>query len=324
MAVYIIISFPFRKNDPPYTDTFQAEKRIKMTITQLQYFLQICDCNGMTHAASHLNISQQALSKTVHSLESELGASLFFRTKTGLVLTPVGELLRDQCRPVVRQFDDFSAQLTRDIHILDGTMRLCIFEDSLSLITMCDYDRFRAHFPQYTLIIQEYQYHICNQRLLDGKHDAALTIQPISDKNVVNIPLQSREIVFLIQENSPLSQSSVIRFRDIQQRQIFASIDNLGYQMFCQLCSEQHIQPLINRVSQLPNMFDICSANGYIGLTAAYSAKKYVHRYPNLVIRHIEGAPAPYNVTLSYHVDNAKMDMLNKLTLFMKESIASD
>ena len=72
-----------------------------MTIVQLRYFLTICDCRSVTHAASVLFLSQQALSKSIHLLEEELGTALFLRTPNGVVLTNAGRYLRDECRPIV-------------------------------------------------------------------------------------------------------------------------------------------------------------------------------------------------------------------------------
>lgn len=294
-----------------------------MTITQLRYFLQICDCNGITCAASQLFISQQALSKTVRTLEQELGAPLFLRTKSGIVLTKAGTLLRDQSRPIVEQFDHFSSSIRRSIRMSSGTLRLCIFEDCLSLVTMDDFNHFRELFPQYSLEIKEYQFQVCNQRLLEGKHDAALTIEPILDKNIVNIPLQSRELVTVIHRDSPLMHRETVRFQDLHHQRLIMSIDERGYRAFCQLCDQHHVEPsVIQRVSQLSNMFGVCSHNGYLGLTADYSAEKLVLRYPNLMVKRLEGKPSPYPVTLAYHISNEKLDVLSDFIKFLKATIA--
>jgi len=48
-----------------------------MNIQQLHYFLNICETKSLTKSAGLLFLTQPALSKSIASLEKELGASLF-------------------------------------------------------------------------------------------------------------------------------------------------------------------------------------------------------------------------------------------------------
>ena len=48
---------------------------------------------NLTRAAEKLGIQQAGLTKTIQKLEKQLGAELFFRSNTGLVLTPTGRSL---------------------------------------------------------------------------------------------------------------------------------------------------------------------------------------------------------------------------------------
>jgi len=290
-----------------------------MTIAQLRYFLEICDCGSITGAAGNLFVSQQALSRTVTTLERELGAMLFLRSKKGIVLTQAGEVLRDQCRPVVKQFDEFSASVGRTMRTFSGGLRVCIFEDCLSLISMDDFDRFQAEYPQYTLELAEYPFQVCNRMLLSGAYDAALTLEPIQEKGIVNVPLQYRDLVMVVRRDSPLAQQDRVEERDIQGQRLVMSIDARGFEAVCQLCRQNDIEPeVMRRVSQLSGMFDLCSGNGYIGLTAEYSAEKLIHRYPSLVIKRFARRYSPYAVTLAYHQENGKQAGLDAFTGFLQ------
>lgn len=294
-----------------------------MTIAQLQYFLAICDCGGITSAASKLFISQQALSKTVNTLERELDTALFLRTPSGIVLTKAGTLLRDECRPIVEQFEQFSSCIQHTIGRSSGTLRLCIFEDCLSFITVEEFDQFQERFPQYKLEIKEYQFQVCNQRLIEGKHDAALTIEPIPDRRITNIPLQSRQLVMVVRRDDPLARQPEVRYQELCRQKLMICLDNCGHQLVSRLFQEHTIQPdSIQRVSQLSNLFGICSENGYLGLTADYSAGKILSLYPDLVAKPIEGRPSPYIVTLAYHTNSEKLDVLNDFVQWVKALVA--
>lgn len=52
-----------------------------MNTYQMKYFLTTVNCLNMTLAAEKLNMTQSALSRSISSLESELGVRLFIRDK---------------------------------------------------------------------------------------------------------------------------------------------------------------------------------------------------------------------------------------------------
>ncbi len=57
----------------------------------LQSFLSVARCGSFTLAAEELHLTQSAISKQIHSLEEQLGQSLFIRQHNQLSLTPIGQ-----------------------------------------------------------------------------------------------------------------------------------------------------------------------------------------------------------------------------------------
>ena len=62
-----------------------------MTLQQLIYVVTVSDETSMNRAAQRLYLAQSSLSAGIHSLEEELGFSLFRRSNRGVVPTPEGE-----------------------------------------------------------------------------------------------------------------------------------------------------------------------------------------------------------------------------------------
>ena len=71
-------------------------RRGKMEIRTLRYFLAVAREENMTRAAEQLHVTQPTLSKTLRSLEDELGKKLFIRRSFSIRLTDEGMLLRDR------------------------------------------------------------------------------------------------------------------------------------------------------------------------------------------------------------------------------------
>lgn len=61
-----------------------------MNFKQLEQFMKVAKVGSITKAAEDLYISQPALSRTISSLEEELGFQLFTRTAQGISLTKAG------------------------------------------------------------------------------------------------------------------------------------------------------------------------------------------------------------------------------------------
>lgn len=87
-----------------------------MNIRQLEYFLNVAAHRSMTVAAQQLGISQPTLTKTIRSLEAELGVTLFERMPRGVNLTPWGQSLLKHAQAINVQFGDAK----REIESLSG------------------------------------------------------------------------------------------------------------------------------------------------------------------------------------------------------------
>lgn len=76
---------------------------MRVDILGLQAFLSIAERGSFHAAASHLNLSQTALSHRIRKLEETLGAQLLQRTTRQVTLTPAGSALLPKAR---RIFED--------------------------------------------------------------------------------------------------------------------------------------------------------------------------------------------------------------------------
>lgn len=80
-----------------------------MTLSQMNYILEIYRCGSMNKAAQNLFISQSAISTAIREMEEELGIRIFHRSNRGIALTDDGRELLTQITPIVEQ----SRKITR-------------------------------------------------------------------------------------------------------------------------------------------------------------------------------------------------------------------
>lgn len=75
-----------------------------MDFRQLHYFLQLCEDMNYSVAAGKLYLTPQALSKSIKSLEAELGTPLFARSSSGIQLTPYGSAVYPLCKEILHNY----------------------------------------------------------------------------------------------------------------------------------------------------------------------------------------------------------------------------
>lgn len=76
-----------------------------MTLQQLKYLIAISESGSINAAATQMYASQSNLSTAISDLESELGITIFTRSRKGVTLTNEGAELLGYARQVVEQFD---------------------------------------------------------------------------------------------------------------------------------------------------------------------------------------------------------------------------
>ncbi len=85
----------------------------ELEIRSLRYFVVAAEELNFTRAAARLFVAQQALSREIKRLETQLGTTLFIRTTRRVTLTPDGERLLVRARDLVARHDAVWA----DVHV---------------------------------------------------------------------------------------------------------------------------------------------------------------------------------------------------------------
>ena len=86
-----------------------------MEFKHIEYFLEATRHKSMSQAAESLFISQQALSRCIQNLETELGCKLFQRSAKGSVLTKEGVYLKETLEPQVNAWHQAMEEAMRHL-----------------------------------------------------------------------------------------------------------------------------------------------------------------------------------------------------------------
>jgi DNA-binding transcriptional LysR family regulator len=78
---------------------------LQMDLRRLGHFSVLADELSFRVASSRLHLTQPALTRSIASLERDLGVRLFDRDKRHVALTPEGAALLDRARALLRDAD---------------------------------------------------------------------------------------------------------------------------------------------------------------------------------------------------------------------------
>ena len=123
------------------------ERSAFMDIRSLRYFLAVAREENMTRAAELLHVTQPTLSKTLKSLEEELGKKLFTRRSFSIRLTDEGMLLRDRAEDLVAMADKIEQEFMSLDEITGGDLYFGLAESYQIRYLAREIHRFKAAYP---------------------------------------------------------------------------------------------------------------------------------------------------------------------------------
>lgn len=113
----------------------------------LEYFVAVADELNVTRAAARLFAAQSTVSAGLHSLERDLGVTLFARTTKTVTLLPAGAELLDEARHILDAVGRLRAHSSEATQGLRGTVRIGTFVAMPALGLPAVLAGFRAEFP---------------------------------------------------------------------------------------------------------------------------------------------------------------------------------
>lgn len=160
----------------------------------MEYIIAVVDEGNITRAAKRLFITQPSLSQCIQRVETELDATLFVRTKTGIELTAAGQSFINTAEKICKEYRDLENKMV-DIEEL-RTGRLVIGIPTLlnGYFLPEGYVYFQNRYPNVKVDLYEDDSDRLEVMLLRGKIDLAIMSLPI-DSSLEIVPLVSCDML---------------------------------------------------------------------------------------------------------------------------------
>ena len=188
-----------------------------MNLRQLAHLTALAEQGSFSRAAECLHLTQSALSRSLQTLEDELGARLIDRAGKRSTLTPLGEAVLARARRITLE----AAEIQRSAELLRqgeaGTIRVGLGSGPGALLMTQLLTHVAAHYPQVRVAIArgstELQVAQLRQRELDALVVDARRISYASD--LVIEPLTELRGGFVSRAGHPLAQLASVSFAQL-------------------------------------------------------------------------------------------------------------
>lgn len=161
---------------------------MRPSLRQLQYLVAIADTGRYAQAAAHVGVSQPTLSEQISLLEAELGTRLLERGRHGALLTPLGRVVTDRARMILREMEDLKAMARMGEDALSGRMRLGVLPSVGPYLLPEAIKQLHADYPEFRLLVREERSGDLAGALLAGQLDLVIaTTGDIPDTDGVHL-----------------------------------------------------------------------------------------------------------------------------------------
>ncbi len=179
---------------------------IKLTISQLKYFIEVCRWGNITKASQELHISQPSVSASIKELENEFGVLLFQRVNGRLRITEEGRFfliraykLVDSCNRLESLMKGSGSEKKKISIGLTPMIATSIFPSL--------YDEFMKQYPDTEFEIEERGSSAVHDKLASEEIDVAIALLSALDGSAFfTRVLYSTEFCLCVSRNHPLSR----------------------------------------------------------------------------------------------------------------------
>lgn len=181
-----------------------------MELLQLKYFQKVAKLQHMTKAAEELRIAQPSLSKTISSLEKELGTKLFDRKGKYIELNSQGKIFLKKVDIALMALDDGKHQIDDLKEKIIGHVKLVVLVASNTIPNILK--EFAKKYPNITFKLTQH----LPDRITQLDFDLCISSYPISMSNLESQILLSEEIYVAVPKNHPLANKKSVSLKEVQ------------------------------------------------------------------------------------------------------------
>ena len=153
----------------------------RVDIRALEAFCRACETGSFSRACEDVFISRQALSRTIQTLEREVGSPLFVRCAGGVQPTELARMIEPHARRILDEYEAIKADISRYEQGLSGTLTLAIEPNAVMTLPTGVLGAYRSARPGISLNLVTSSGASALDSLASGEVDGVVSIPMYDD-----------------------------------------------------------------------------------------------------------------------------------------------
>lgn len=256
------------------------------SITKYRALVRTVECGNMSAAASSMQYTQSAFSHMISSLEAKLGFKLIVRHRSGIRLTPEGEMLYGRIKEILALQEEVKAISARIRGAVPGIIRIGGSAGLMAVLTGEAEARIHASSPELTLVFSDGD----TEDILRGLEEGTIDLGLVSEDPGLDYtfePLTEETLSVLMPKGHPLAEKDAVTCADLAKEPLVGLSQAEVRRVFSFLRVPPREDGLF--CSSVPALTGLVREGK--GLLVAGNLELEAFRDPELAVREIADAP---------------------------------
>lgn len=182
-----------------------------VSLIQLEYIVALDTYRSFSLAADKCFVTQPTLSMQIKKMETDLGITIFDRTKQPIVVTDIGRVIVDQARQVLAESKKIEELIQLSKNTLTGELKIGIIPSLAPYLLPRFLGDFARTYPGIKISVRELLTLDIMDQLNTEKIDVGLLVTPLNTPGFVETPLFYERILLYCNKNHVFAKATDIK-----------------------------------------------------------------------------------------------------------------
>jgi LysR family transcriptional regulator, hydrogen peroxide-inducible genes activator len=286
-----------------------------MNIRDLEYLVAVAEQGHFRKAAESCFVSQPTLSSQIRKLEEHLGVMLIERTNRSVRVTPVGELVVQQAREILRGVGQIeaTAQAWRDPRQVP--LKVGVIPTVGPYLIPLVLEKLKTVFPALPFTLYEDITAALLHGVRDGSMDAAFIATATQDASMVEIPVYEEPFWVAMPKGHPLALKDKVALGDLEEETLLLLTDGHCFrdQMLAACRTEPGNRSVNTRATSLSTILAFVAGGEGLTLVPALACQGGAAIEAKIDLRPIRSARAKRTIRLVCRKSFSRLSLVREI-----------
>lgn len=291
-----------------------------MKLTQIEYFITVCECGSFSRAAEKCHISQPGISKAIRELEEECGVALFQRNRNNIQITRRGRILLEHARQFQNHYRNL-CQVVRTLGTGKALIRIGIATMRGNTIFPQIHGAFLKSHPQITIETVEETTNVLYELLDHQEIDFALCVtNRLPEEPNHCLLLRKSYLKLFVRQDHPLARRETVDLTELRNIPLVLFSDHFDQTAYIRhMFAQSGVHPwILHQTTQVFTILEYIRSEG----AAGFLTEEIAQQEPDLHALSVRQFRPAY-ITLDWNKDLHFNPAMEEFVRFVKKGLPS-